>query len=113
LRKLTNILITGGAGFIGSNLVRYIFEKTDFTGKVVNLDVLTYAGNPYSLEDIDKQHGGSRYFFEKADIRDRSAVDTILSKYNIDTIIHLAAESHVDRSITGPEEFITTNINGI
>ena len=112
MRKLTNILITGGAGFIGSNLVRYIFEKTDFTGKVVNLDVLTYAGNPYSLEDIDKQHGGSRYFFEKADIRDRSAVDTILSKYNIDTIIHLAAESHVDRSITGPEEFITTNING-
>ena len=112
MRKLTNILITGGAGFIGSNLVRYIFEKTDFTGKVVNLDVLTYAGNPYSLDDINKQHGGSRYFFEKADIRDRSAVDTILSKYNIDTIIHLAAESHVDRSITGPEEFITTNING-
>ncbi|MBI9107230.1 MAG: dTDP-glucose 4,6-dehydratase [Spirochaetales bacterium] len=112
MRNLTNILITGGAGFIGSNLVRHIFEKTDFTGRIVNLDVLTYAGNPYSLSDIDKQYGGSRYFFEKADIRNRAAVDAILVKYKIDTVIHLAAESHVDRSITGPEEFITTNING-
>ena len=112
MRKLTNILVTGGAGFIGSNLVRYIFEKTDFSGKLVNLDVLTYAGNPYSLEDIEKKYGGSRYFFEKADIRDRKDVDLVLEKYDIDTVIHLAAESHVDRSITGPEEFITTNING-
>ncbi|MDC7126132.1 MAG: dTDP-glucose 4,6-dehydratase [Spirochaetales bacterium] len=112
MRKLTNIVITGGAGFIGSNLIRYIFEKTDFSGKIINLDVLTYAGNPYSLDDIDKKFGGSQYFFEKADIRDRKAVDAILVKYDVDTIIHLAAESHVDRSITGPEEFITTNING-
>ena len=112
MRKLTNILITGGAGFIGSNLVRYMFEKTDFKGRIVNFDALTYAGNPYSLDDIDKKYGGSRYFFEKGDIRDRSAVDAALKKYDIDTIIHLAAESHVDRSITGPEEFITTNING-
>ena len=112
MRKLTNILITGGAGFIGSNLVRYMFEKTDFSGRIVNFDALTYAGNPYSLDDIDKKYGGSRYFFEKGDIRDCSAVDAALKKYDIDTIIHLAAESHVDRSITGPEEFITTNING-
>jgi len=112
MRKLTNILITGGAGFIGSNLIRYIFEKTDFNGKIINLDILTYAGNPYSLEDIDKQYGESRYFFEKVDIRDRISIDAILKKYEIDTVIHLAAESHVDRSITGPEEFITTNING-
>ena len=112
MRKLTNILITGGAGFIGSNLIRYIFERTGFNGRIVNLDVLTYAGNPYSLDDIDKQFGGTRYFFEKADIRDRAAVDAVLEKYDIDTLIHLAAESHVDRSITGPEEFITTNING-
>ena len=112
MRKLTNILITGGAGFIGSNLIRYIFAKTDFSGKIINLDALTYAGNPYSLDDIDKQYGGSRYFFKKADIRDRKSVDALLSKYDIDTVVHLAAESHVDRSITGPEEFITTNING-
>ncbi len=112
MRKLTNILITGGAGFIGSNLVRYIFEKTGFSGRIINLDTLTYAGNPYSLDDIDKKFGEKRYFFEKADIRDRAAVDSVLQRYEIDTLIHLAAESHVDRSITGPEEFITTNING-
>ncbi len=112
MRKLSNILITGGSGFIGSNFVRYLFEKTGFNGNIINLDVLTYAGNPYSLNDIDKEYGGKRYFFEKADIRDREAVDNILIKYDIDTVIHLAAESHVDRSITGPEEFITTNING-
>ncbi len=112
MRTLTNILITGGAGFIGSNLIRYIFKKTNFSGRIINLDVLTYAGNPYSLDDINGEYGGSRYFFEKADIRNRGEVDSLLEKYNIDTVIHLAAESHVDRSITGPEEFITTNING-
>ncbi len=112
MRKLTNILVTGGAGFIGSNLIRYMFKKTDFNGKIVNLDALTYAGNPYSLDDIDKEFGGERYFFEKVDIRDKPEIDNVIKHYEIDTIIHLAAESHVDRSITEPGQFITTNING-
>ncbi len=112
MRKLTNILVTGGAGFIGSNLIRYMFKKTDFNGKIINLDALTYAGNPYSLYDIDKEFGGERYFFEKVDIRDKPEIDNVIKHYEIDTIIHLAAESHVDRSITEPGQFITTNING-
>jgi len=112
MRKLTNILVTGGAGFIGANFIRYLFEKTDFTGKIINLDKLTYAGNPLTLEDINKTHGGKRYFFEKADICDAPKVNELFKKYDIDTVIHFAAESHVDRSIHGPGEFIQTNIIG-
>jgi dTDP-glucose 4,6-dehydratase len=112
MRKLTNILVTGGAGFIGANFIRYLFEKTDFSGKIINLDKLTYAGNPLTLEDINKTHGGKRYFFEKEDICDAAKVSEIFKKYDIDTVVHFAAESHVDRSILGPGEFIQTNIVG-
>lgn len=111
-RELKNILVTGGAGFIGVNFIRYILKKTDFTGTIINFDKLTYAGNLASLEDIDKEFGGARYFFQQGDICDSAAVTAVLKKYNIDTIIHFAAESHVDRSILGPGEFIQTNVIG-
>ncbi len=112
MRKLNNIMVTGGAGFIGSNFIRYIFNGTDFSGKIINLDKLTYAGNAASLADVSEKHGGSRYFFEQADICDKEAVSAVMSKYDVDTIIHFAAESHVDRSILGPEEFVRTNVMG-
>lgn len=106
------ILVTGGAGFIGSNFIRYLFEKVRYKGKIVNLDKLTYAGNLENLADIDAHFGGRQYFFEKADICDFDAVNAIFSNYRPDCIIHFAAESHVDRSIHGPKDFIYTNIIG-
>lgn len=112
-RKLQNILVTGGAGFIGSNFIRYMFSPdTNFEGKIVNLDLLTYAGNLESLEDIQAEFGNFRYFFEKADIQDKKAVQQIMQKYDIDTIVHFAAESHVDRSILSPDAFMKTNVMG-
>ncbi len=101
------IVVTGGAGFIGSALVRYLINETDNT--VVNFDKLTYAGNLESLTSVEKS---DRYHFEQADICDRVATDAILKQYKPDYIMHLAAESHVDRSIDGPGEFIQTNIVG-
>ncbi|HAW85458.1 MAG: dTDP-glucose 4,6-dehydratase [Spirochaetes bacterium GWD1_61_31] len=113
MRDFKTILVTGGAGFIGSNLIRYLLsDKSGFTGRIVNLDALTYAGNPDSLADIDKRLGGKRYFFLKADICDRKAVEKAFTDYAIDAVCHLAAESHVDRSILGPEAFIRTNVMG-
>lgn len=111
-RKLQSILVTGGCGFIGSNLIRYFFSKNDFKGTIVNLDALTYAGNRESLLDIEEKYGNDRYIFVQGDINDSKLVADILKKYDIDTVIHLAAESHVDRSIEGPSEFIRTNILG-
>lgn len=111
-RTLSNILVTGGAGFIGSNFIRYVFKSTDFSGKIVNVDSLTYAGNLENLADIDEAYGNDRYFFENVSITDLSAIKAIIQKYDIDTIIHFAAESHVDRSIFGPMDFIQTNIIG-
>ena len=110
--KFNNILITGGAGFIGSNLIRYIFEKTDFAGRIINLDKLTYAGNPLNIADIEQKEKGKCYFFEHGDICDFDNNVRIFRQYEVDAVIHLAAESHVDRSILGPGEFIRTNING-
>ena len=111
-RQFDTILVTGGAGFIGSNLIHYLLEKADFSGKIVNLDVLTYAGNLESLAAIEKKFGQSRYFFEKVDICDRAAVERVFAAYEPDAVVHLAAESHVDRSILGPEAFIKTNVMG-
>lgn len=121
-RKIHNILITGGAGFIGSNFIHYLFDMSSskkdlfndagFDGTVVNVDSLTYAGNLENLVDIEKKWGGKRYFFEKADICDRAEIERIFKQYDIDTVIHFAAESHVDRSILGPETFIRTNVLG-
>ncbi|MDP5145083.1 dTDP-glucose 4,6-dehydratase [Shewanella sp. ULN5] len=101
------ILLTGGAGFIGSAVVRHIINNTK--DSVINVDKLTYAGNLESLASIDSSE---RYVFEKVDICDRAELDRVFSKYKPDAVMHLAAESHVDRSITGPADFIQTNIIG-
>jgi dTDP-glucose 4,6-dehydratase len=102
------LLITGGAGFIGSNFVRYMLEAhPDYT--IINLDKLTYAGNLENLEDVAKN---PRYHFVKADICNRTTVETTVREYGVDVIINFAAESHVDRSITGPAIFIETNVAG-
>ena len=108
----TTILVTGGAGFIGSNFIRYMLTASGFRGSIVNFDKLTYAGNLASLEDIDRTFGGKRYFFERGDICDTRRIEDVLRKYSVPIIVHFAAESHVDRSIHGPAEFIETNING-
>jgi len=101
------VLVTGGAGFIGSAVVRHIINNTQDT--VLNLDKLTYAGNTDSLVSVSNS---ARYRFEQADICDRAAVDRILADFRPQAIMHLAAESHVDRSIEGPAAFIETNIVG-
>lgn len=106
--KKKTILITGGAGFIGSHVVRLFINKYP-EYDIVNLDVLTYAGNLENLKDLDQ---APNYFFERGDIRDSVLVGELFVRHNFDGVIHLAAESHVDRSITDPMAFITTNIIG-
>ncbi|EGQ7764828.1 dTDP-glucose 4,6-dehydratase [Vibrio alginolyticus] len=101
------ILVTGGAGFIGSAVIRHIINNTE--DSVVNVDKLTYAGNLESLSDV---MDSERYVFEKVDICDRESLETVFSKHKPDAVMHLAAESHVDRSIDGPAAFIETNIVG-
>ena len=104
---MARILVTGGAGFIGSALVRHLIEATDH--RVLNLDKVTYAGNLQSLRSVD---GDPRYGFVKADICDAGAVRQALNDFQPDIITHLAAESHVDRSIDGPAAFVDTNVVG-
>ena len=101
------ILVTGGAGFIGSAVIRHIINNTD--DEVLNIDKLTYAGNLESLKDIDQS---ARYSFQQIDICDKEALEEALNSFQPDIVMHLAAESHVDRSIDGPAEFINTNIVG-
>ena len=104
---MATVIVTGGAGFIGSSLVRFLVGKTDYT--VVNLDKLTYAGNLDSLRTVENH---PRYVFEKMDICDGPALKQVFEKYSPRAIFHLAAESHVDRSIDSPGDFIRTNVEG-
>ncbi|HNK69413.1 MAG TPA: GDP-mannose 4,6-dehydratase, partial [Flavobacteriales bacterium] len=103
-----NILITGGAGFIGSHVVRrFITNYPQY--RIINLDALTYAGNLENLRDVE---GAPNYTFVKCDIRDAEALRTVFAAHKPDGVIHLAAESHVDRSISDPMAFVTTNVIG-
>jgi dTDP-glucose 4,6-dehydratase len=103
-----NLLVTGGAGFIGSNLIQHIIDKAEIK-KLVNLDCLTYAGHPANLEPVARH---PKYAFEKVDLRDKAGVVRVVEEHGVSHVMHLAAESHVDRSITGPGDFISTNIVG-
>jgi dTDP-glucose 4,6-dehydratase len=103
-----NLFITGGAGFIGTNFVRHWLANTQ-EGRVIVFDALTYAGNIENLAGLDRN---PRYEFVRGDICDEAAVRTLLAQFQIDTVVHFAAESHVDRSILGPDDFIRTNVVG-
>ena len=103
-----NLLITGGAGFIGSNLIQQVIGEPQ-VAKLVNLDCLTYAGHLANLESVS---GHPKYVFEKIDLRDQAATLGVVERHAITHVMHLAAESHVDRSITGPGDFIATNVTG-
>src|SRR5438552_15708699 len=103
-----NLLITGGAGFIGSNVIHHVIDQPQVK-KLVNLDCLTYAGHLVNLEKVSHH---PKYTFEKVDLRDKAATLRVLEQHRITHVMHLAAESHVDRSITGPGDFVHTNVVG-
>ena len=105
---MQNVLVTGGAGFIGSNFIHYL-GKAESQTRIINLDALTYAGSLENLKDLSEPQ---RHIFVHGDIRDKELVADLLVDYQVDTIVHFAAETHVDRSILGPEQFIQTNIIG-
>lgn len=115
-RALANILVSGGSGFIGSNFIRFLLTTAPgFQGRILNLDALSYAANPAGLADIETRYGGGpapRYAFVHGDITNRTLLDGIFKEYHIDTVVHFAAETHVDRSIAGPEAFVKTNVLG-
>ena len=111
MRSFDTILVTGGAGFIGSNFIRHVLRRPEFSGRIVNFDALTYAGNAESLADVERDFPG-RYFFVHADIRDGAAVRKAMADFGVDAVAHFAAESHVDRSIASPDDFVQTNIVG-
>ena len=102
-------LVTGGAGFIGSNYIHYMFKKYGDEIRIINVDALTYAGNLENLKDVE---GRDNYTFVKANICDRDAINKIFEENDIDRVVHFAAESHVDRSIVNPEIFVETNVLG-
>ena len=107
--KMRTYLVTGGAGFIGSNYIHYMFKKYDNEIRIINVDALTYAGNLENLKDVEKREN---YTFVKANICDKDAISKIFAENDIDRVVHFAAESHVDRSIRNPEIFVQTNVLG-
>jgi dTDP-glucose 4,6-dehydratase len=126
-RSFRVLLVTGGAGFIGSNFIRYLFGPGGYKGTIVNFDALTYAGSRESLADVEERYGsiaggvaraGStqrsapRYVFRQGDIRNRAALEDVFREFDIDGIVNFAAETHVDRSIRGPGDFVQANIVG-
>ena len=108
-RKMRTYLVTGGAGFIGSNYIHYMFKKYGDEIRIINVDVLTYAGNLENLKDVENL---PNYTFIRADITDKDAIAKIFEENDIDRVVHFAAESHVDRSIKNPEVFVKTNVLG-
>lgn len=102
-------LVTGGAGFIGSNYIQYMFQKYENNIRIINVDSLTYAGN---LENLKEVSGRENYIFLKEDICNKDAIQNIFQTYDIDRVVHFAAESHVDRSIRNPQVFVSTNVLG-
>jgi dTDP-glucose 4,6-dehydratase len=110
MKDFKNLLVTGGAGFIGSNFIRWVYNKRSHW-RIVNLDALTYAGNPANLADIDAAADG-RYRLVHGDIRDSGLLESLFEECGFDAVVHLAAESHVDRSIIGPAAFVETNVMG-
>lgn len=108
---MQNLLVTGGCGFIGANFIHYLLKNTAFDGRVINVDFLTYAGNPESLSEIETRFA-DRYHHEVVDICNKEAMAAVFNRYDIDSVCHFAAESHVDRSIVAPDAFVQTNIVG-
>lgn len=126
-RSFQTLLVTGGAGFIGSNFIRYLFGPGGYEGSIVNFDALTYAGSRESLADVEKLYGSAadgkllpgstrrppaRYAFRQGDIRDRAALEGVFREFDVDGVVNFAAETHVDRSIRGPGDFVQANIVG-
>jgi dTDP-glucose 4,6-dehydratase len=109
---LKSVVVTGGAGFIGANFIHLLLGDPSFDGMVFNIDKLTYAGNPDNLTSIEQKFGNKRYFFRQTDICDKNSLQDIFRDFKPDTIVNFAAESHVDRSIDNPLEFIQTNVMG-
>lgn len=109
MRKNTRLLVTGGAGFIGARFIRYLLGKEDFSGKIVDLDLLSYAASPAFVEGFSDH---PRHLFIQGDIRDRALLERIFREHEIDTVIHFAAETHVDRSIDEAEKFFQVNAFG-
>lgn len=106
-----NLMVTGGCGFIGSNFIRHLIGNAEFRGRIINVDKLTYAGNPENLDDIARTFP-ERYIFKKIDICDAVKLGEVFPEYDVDAVCHFAAESHVDRSIKDPGSFVQTNIVG-
>ena len=106
-----NLLVTGGCGFIGSNFIRYLLGNSEFGGRIINVDKLTYAGNPENLAD-NVRNFSERYIFQKIDICNAAELEKVFLQYDVDAVCHFAAESHVDRSIDGPAAFVQTNVVG-
>ncbi len=111
-RSFETLLVTGGAGFMGSNFIRFLFRHAAFTGRVINVDKLTYAGDRQNLADCGAEERAGRYRLEVCDVRDREALRRLFTTERIDGVVHFAAESHVDRSIVAAQAFAGTNVLG-